>query len=74
MSDRSKVLLIHPEEARHKYNFKGIIENECLDLEYLSAVLQEKGYSVFFWDGKIEDTKAADKIEEIKPDVVYITG
>ena len=69
-----KILLIHPEEARHKYNFKGIIENECLDLEYLSTVLQSEKYEVFLWDGKIEDTKAADKIDEINPDVVYITG
>ena len=69
-----RFLLIHPEEARHKYNFKGIIENECLDLEYLSAILKEQSHEVFFWDGKIEDTKAKDKIEEYNPDVVYITG
>ena len=74
MSDNKKVLLIHPEEARHKYNFKGIIENECLDLEYLAAVLKEKGYEVYIWDGKIENTKASDKIDEIKPDIAYITG
>ena len=49
-----KILLIHPEEARHKYNFKGIIENECLDLEYLSTVLQSEKHEVFFWDGKIQ--------------------
>ena len=74
MTEIKKVLLIHPEEARHKYNFKGIIENECLDLEYLSAVLKENGYETFFWDGKIEETKVQSKISEINPDAVYITG
>ena len=69
-----RIILIHPEEARHKYNFKGIVENECLDLEYLSSVLKTENHEIFFWDGKIEDTKASDKIDEINPEVVYITG
>ena len=35
-------LLIHPEISRTKYNFVGIIENECLELEYISSMLKEK--------------------------------
>ncbi len=69
-----KVLLVHPEEARHKYNFKGIIENECLDMEYLSAVLKSEGHAVFFWDGKIEEKPLSIYINEVDPDAVYIAG
>ena len=38
------ILLIHPEISRTKYNFVGIIENECLELEYIEAILKEKGH------------------------------
>jgi len=69
-----KILLIHPEEARHKFNFKGIIENECLDLEYVCAVLKNEANEIYFWDGKIENTKVEEKIKDIDPEVVYITG
>ena len=54
MTEIKKVLLIHPEEARHKYNFKGIIENECLDLEYLSAVLKENGEDAYVMGELVE--------------------
>ena len=69
-----KVLLIHPEEARSKYDFKGIIENECLDLEYLWAILEKEGHEVALWDGKIEERKAADVIDEFVPDAVFFSG
>ena len=69
-----KVLLIHPEEARGKYNFKGIIENECLDLEYLWAILEKEGHEAALWDGKIEDRKAADVIDAFAPDAVFLSG
>ena len=35
-----KILLVHPEVSRNKYNFNGILENEPLELEYISAVLK----------------------------------
>lgn len=48
------IFLIHPEISRTKYNFVGIIENECLELEYISAMLTEKGHKVILYDGQIE--------------------
>lgn len=69
-----RVFLLHPEESRNKYNFEGIIENECLDLEYLSAVLKENGHETAFWDGKIEKRREKDVLENYNPDVLYITG
>lgn len=69
-----KVLMIHPEENRSKYDFKGIIENECLDHEYVAAVLDRDKYEVGFWDGKIEDVSCKKRIEEFGPDVAFIAG
>ena len=39
-------LLIHPEISRTRYNFVGVIENECLELEYISALLKKEGHEV----------------------------
>ena len=47
------ILLIHPEISRTKYNFVGIIENECLELEYIGAILKERGHKVYLYDGFI---------------------
>ena len=69
-----KALLIHPEISRTKYNFTGIIENDCLDLEFLSAVLKEHGVEVGFWDGQIADRPCREKLASYRPDVVYVTG
>lgn len=43
MTDNRRVLLVHPEISRTKYNFAGIIDNEPLELEYIYALLAEKG-------------------------------
>lgn len=69
-----KILLIHPEISRTKYNFVGIIENECLELEYISAILKKEKHIVHIWDGQIEKTTVKQKISEINPDIVYVCG
>ena len=69
-----KVLLIHPEESRSKFDFKGIIENECLDLEWIATILVNEGHEYAIWDGKIEDRKASDVIDSYAPDAVFLTG
>ncbi len=72
--DNIRILLIHPEISRTKYNFVGVIENECLELEYLSAVLKKEGYQVFFYDGQVEEKTVAAGIREYQPHVVYVCG
>lgn len=67
------VLLIHPEISRTKYNFVGIIENECLELEYISTILKDRKYNVSLLDGQVEQI-TKEKIEKIKPDLVYVCG
>ncbi|WP_461811641.1 B12-binding domain-containing radical SAM protein [Faecalimonas sp.] len=68
------VLLIHPEISRTKYNFVGVIENECLELEYISTILKEKGYTVYLYDGQVEQQSVATAINKYKPNIVYVCG
>ena len=68
------ILLIHPEISRTKYNFVGIIENECLELEYISTILKDKGYNVHLHDGQIENQTVEDKMKKCNPDIVYVCG
>lgn len=68
------VMLIHPEISRTKYNFVGIIENECLELEYISAMLKDKGHKIFLYDGQVEKQSVETKIKEYNPDIVYVCG
>lgn len=72
--NRLKILLIHPEISRTKYNFVGIIENECLELEYISTILKEKGHTVFLFDGQVEKGTVTAKIRKCNPDIVYVCG
>lgn len=67
-------LLIHPEISRTRYNFVGVIENECLELEYISAMLKKEGHEVVLYDGQVETFGAGPAIQETKADVVYICG
>lgn len=69
-----KVLLIHPEISRTKYNFSGVIDNEPLDLEYIAALLKKENIDYEIWDGQIAEVKAQSRIDEYKPDVVYCCG
>lgn len=72
--DKLNILLIHPEISRTKYNFVGIIENECLELEYISAFLKEKGHNIFLFDGQVEHRSVPDVIKECNSDLVYVCG
>lgn len=65
-----KFLLIHPEISRTKYNFVGIIENECLELEVIMALLKKEGHEVYIYDGQVEYTGIPNALEKYDPDVV----
>ena len=68
------ILLIHPEISRTKYNFVGVIENECLELEYISTMLKEEGHQVYLYDGQIETIGVPQALKKYKPDLVYVCG
>jgi radical SAM superfamily enzyme YgiQ (UPF0313 family) len=74
MKNERKFLLVHPEISRTKYNFAGIIENESLELEYISAMLKGYGYSVEIWDGQVEKISLKQKLQEYMPHYLYVCG
>lgn len=74
MKENLKILLVHPEISRNKYNFAGVIDNEPLELEYISAMLKECGYVPEIWDGQVETEKFAVRLREVKPFAVYVCG
>lgn len=67
-------LLIHPEISRTRYNFVGVIENECLELEYISAMLKKEGHKVVLYDAQVETFGVGPAIQETQADVVYLCG
>lgn len=69
-----KVLLIHPEISRTKYNFAGVIDNEPLELEYIYAMLKNNGITCEIWDGQVEKISAVNKIKAFCPDFLYVCG
>ena len=71
---KNNVLLIHPEISRTKYNYTGIIENEPLELEYISAILQQEEYDVEIFDKAVEKGNLKEKIETFRPNYLYICG
>ena len=74
MEENKRVLLVHPEISRTKYNFAGVIDNEPLELEYICTVLKENGYEPYIWDGQVEKKPFAERLKEIMPLVVYVCG
>ena len=74
MNKNKRILLVHPEISRTKYNFAGIIDNEPLELEYISAALEKHGFTPFIWDGQVETKSFSEYLKEIDPEFVYICG
>lgn len=74
MTENNRILLVHPEISRTKYNFAGIIDNEPLELEYLWTLLQNAGFAPQIWDGQVENVPFAARLKEVQPAFVYICG
>lgn len=74
MENRLTFLLIHPEISRTRYNFVGVIENECLELEYIAAMLKREGHTVYIYDGQVEKISVKVAIRKYAPQVVYVCG
>jgi len=68
------VLLVHPEISRTRYNFVGVIENECLELEYIIPALKEAGCETKIWDGQVEKKSVKSLIKSFEPDFLYVCG
>ena len=74
MAENRRFLLVHPEIARTKYNFSGVIDNEPLELEYISTMLKEEGYETEIWDGQVETESLTQKLQTYMPGYVYVCG
>ena len=66
-----KVLLVRPEESRSRYDFQGVIENECLELEWIQRILQDHGHEVTIFDKQVETLSFSDFIKDKQFDVFY---
>ena len=64
-----KVLLVRPEESRSRYDFQGVIENECLELEWIQRILQHHGHEVTIFDKQVETLSFSDFIKDKQFDV-----
>ena len=69
-----KILLVHPETSRTRYDFLGIIENECIDLECISAILQSANHFVTIYDFQVENESYKTIFSKDTYDAVYFTG
>ncbi len=74
MEQNKRILLVHPEISRTKYNFAGIIDNEPLELEYLWTALENAGFEPHIWDGQVETEPFVKRLSELSPAAVYICG
>ena len=74
MLGNKRILLVHPEISRTKYNFAGVIDNEPLELEYIFAVLKNSGFEPYIWDGQVEKISFKERLENLSPSAVYVCG
>lgn len=69
-----RVLLINAEETRGRFDFKGIIDDEPLDLEVIYTVLDNAGIDTYLYDTMRNSKSLEDIIEEYKPTITYTCG
>ena len=69
--EMSSVLLVRPEESRSRYDFQGVIENECLELEWIRRILEDDGYNVTVFDKQVESMSFQEFISGKDFDVFY---
>lgn len=74
MNNPHKILLVHPEISRTKYNYSGVIENEPLELEVIVPVLRQQGFEVAVFDKAVEQQSVKSFIQEYNPTVFYVCG
>lgn len=67
----ARILLVRPEESRSKYDFQGVIENECLDLEWICKILSDQGHEVTIFDKQVESASFTSFIADKQFEVFY---
>lgn len=75
MLSEQRVLLINAEETRGRFDFKGIIDDEPLELEVIYTVLKRKGFKVEIYDFlRSENITLESMIKKFKPTITYVNG
>ena len=75
MAKEQRVLLINAEETRSRFDFKGIIDDEPLELEVIYTVLKHGGIKVKIYDFlRCGDVSLEDEIKKFKPTITYVNG
>lgn len=75
MAKEQRVLLINAEETRSRFDFKGIIDDEPLELEVIYTVLKQGGIKVRIYDFlRCGDVSLEDEIKKFKPTITYVNG
>ena len=75
MAKEQRVLLINAEETRSRFDFKGIIDDEPLELEVIYTVLKQGGIKVKIYDFlRCGDVSLEEEIKKFKPTITYVNG
>ena len=75
MKKEQKVLLINAEETRSVFDFKGIIDDEPLELEVIYTALKQNNIKVEIFDLLRPNNKTLeDVIKKYKPTITYVNG
>lgn len=75
MAKEQRVLLINAEETRSRFDFKGIIDDEPLELEVIYTVLKQGGIKVEIYDFlRCGDVTLEERIKKFKPTITYVNG
>ena len=75
MKKEQRVLLINAEETRSVFDFKGIIDDEPLELEVIYTALIQENIETKIYDFLRPNNKTLEEtIKEYKPTITYVNG
>ena len=72
---KQKILLINPEETRGRFDFKGIIDDEPLEIEVIYTALKNNNIDVKIYDAiRPKQKTLEDILKEYEPTMTYVNG
>jgi len=75
MKKEQRVLLINAEETRSRFDFKGIIDDEPLELEVIYTVLKQSDIKVEIFDFLRCGSQTLEEVVKFfKPTITYVNG
>ena len=72
---KQKILLINPEETRGRFDFKGIIDDEPLEIEVIYTALKKHNFEVQIFDAiRPKQKTLEDILKSYNPTLTYVNG